>query len=458
MSNHRASRPSKSRSRGWAVSAFALALVAPALAVGGAGAALAESDDYVVAKLSADPEDLVDKNGKAVSLISAESAAEDSAEQVSLVRTAGGVDARVTAQWSQPRTASPLPEPGNYPMAVGEKEEISPQGIASVQSGFNFEDIKQLTRDDLELAFVSAVTSSSVSFAWRVNPLVSEYVVTRDGAEVARTGDGSFLDRGLSAGKSYLYEIRAEVPATEAREATYTSRTVPLTTLGSESASSLGGGVISPLTWQLYTTAFTYKTFITDSYVPVDFATAAGCFVNGAVVGDYFGGDGRYFAGPGLTAPYTTPSYRTQAFVNVNWDNPSPWDIVTVKLVSPTRLYDSSLALKATHTASTNGIVFQNPSRAGDYVSLGISHEVGNPFCVVSAIRYSLAWVEFHRSGTVSFEGSRQPVPAHEAYARFSDSSGNEFWYSLYLGNQGSFLCTLPSLCVSENIDGSWSY
>lgn len=275
---------------------------------------------------------------------------------------------------------------------------------------------------------------------------------------MTRTADLSFLDLKVDSGSEYAYEIVADVDATDAAEASTSTRTVPISVLSSDTRDfRRADGSVVPLTYQMYTTAFIYKTFITDEYVQVGAMEAAGCFLSGAAVGDYFGGDNRFVATPGAGAPWTTPSFRTMAFVNVNWDNPAPYDLISAKQVGPTHLYDSSYGLKGTLTASANTIVFQNPSHSGNYVVFGISHEVTNPWCAYGAVRYSLPYVEIYRSGTVSIEGSRQPVPAHEAYARFNTSTGAEVWLSLYQGAQGDFFC-LTGACIAESINASRTY
>ncbi len=103
-------------------------------------------------------------------------------------------------------------------------------------------------------------------------------------------------------------------------------------------------------------------------------------------------------------------------------------------------------------TAAAGGIVFQNPTvSANNYLSLGISHEVGNPFCTFGAIRYSVPVVKIWKNGTMSISGSRQPVPHHEAYGLFTNSNGTQAWATMYRGSNGGFGC-VSGLCVSDNI------
>src|SRR5690606_38981295 len=115
-------------------------------------------------------------------------------------------------------------------------------------------------------------------------------------------------------------------------------------------AASDKGGVVVPMTYQPYTTAFTYKTFIADQYVPLDWYVAFSC-------GQWFdtsrsfGGDDRSWAPPTFAAPYETPHYRTMLFANVNWDNPAPYDVILAGGIGQSKLYDSSHTVIETKTA-----------------------------------------------------------------------------------------------------------
>lgn len=431
-------------------------IVSGSASFGAATASASEQDDVVMVTLSADPTESVDQSGRAVKLLEVIGDSDDSAEQVALVATGGGDAAVITTQWRAERSPIDDPIPGGYPTSSEGETTTLPDGTVSTTQGYNFEDLAQLSRKDMEIAFSSAVTRNSVSLKWADVDGARQYTVKRDGVVVAQTSNPEFLDDHLHPGTDFLYEITAEVPVGRGEPAYTSSRTVPLSTLPLNADES-GDLTLEPLTYQPYTTAFIYKTFIVNQYVPVGVMETAGCtFPGGVAYGDYFGGDNRGFANPGLAAPWDGPSFRTQAFMNVNWDNPSPYDLVSAKQVGASKLYDSSYVLKSTQTASTSGIVFQNPSHSGNYVAFGLSHEVGNPFCLPGgAIRYSLPWVEIYRGGTVSIEGSRQPVPAHEAYARFSNSFGTETWWSLYTGAQGDFACLMPVICMSENISAS---
>lgn len=154
--------------------------------------------------------------------------------------------------------------------------------------------------------------------------------------------------------------------------------------------------------------------------------------------------------------PWSQQSSRTGARVKADFIPGGGGYLQTAKHVNPTKKYNSSNQLIDSRQAGTGGIVFQNPTIGTNYLSLGISHEVGNPFCALGAIRYSLPSVQIWGSGTIAISGSRQPVPAHEAYGLFRYSAGFYLWQPMYWGPQGDFFC-LSGGCPSQNINATFS-
>ena len=97
-------------------------------------------------------------------------------------------------------------------------------------------------------------------------------------------------------------------------------------------------------------------------------------------------------------------------------------------------------------------MVVQNPTvSANNYVKFGVSHEVGDPFCLAGKIRYALPLVEIFKFGTISLSGSRQPIPTFEFYGSFASPSGTSYWATLYRAAEGDLFCLLGT-CPSENI------
>ncbi|WP_147440369.1 hypothetical protein [Mycetocola tolaasinivorans] len=290
--------------------------------------------------------------------------------------------------------------------------------------------------------FASVVTENSVAFEWPIHKS-ENYKVFRDGEYIGESSGSRFLDSSLAGGTSHEYALESVGSSA--------SRTIPVTT----PKKSLGLSAIEILAadYSRESTAFVYKTFIPSQFASTSLYKA--CSVG---PGEKIGGDSRGFADPGSGAPWTTPSYRTQMFLNVSWNNPAPYDITYVKSVGETKKFSSSNRLLESKTAADGGMVFQNPRRAGRLVTFGISHEATNPFCPPGgAIRYSLSWVKLYQSGTVSIQGSRQPVPAHEAYARFETRSGNLYWKQLLRANGDNFICLMPGVCAAQNINSSVS-
>lgn len=361
----------------------------------------------------------------------------DEGETIQIVHV-NDQDALVTVQYAPSMDAS---NASNNTASIPKPEVTTING--NVFTSGNFGDaVDRHTPLEAAPEFASAITSDSASFDWDTPP-GGEYSVLRDGDTRGTSSNGRFTDTGLKPGDSYDYVLEGKADA----QGNVASRAMTVSALSADTNHS--DQIVYPLRYQPSTTAYDYKTFIPDATVS-NFEAKVGC---GLGDGESFKGDNRDFIGPGAGAPYETSSYRTQMFFNVNWDNTEPYDLAYVKSVGPTRKLNSKGDVIETRTASDAGMVFQNPTRSGDLVTFGVSHEVGDPFCLAGAIRYSLTWVKIYRSGSVSIQGSRQPVPSHEAYARLSNSDGSESWKTLYQGTGTNFLCLLPGVCPSENID-----
>ncbi len=174
-----------------------------------------------------------------------------------------------------------------------------------------------------------------------------------------------------------------------------------------------------------------------------------GTFTDSAA-GDKYGGDSRSYFFPQLYLdPWGSASHRTGARMKIDF---GPNAVIEQKDVGETRLYTSSGALKAKRTASTDGIVFSERSVSSSLYRVKLSHSVGNPFCNKGAIRYTV-YLNTWSSGVMQVNGYRHPVPAHEAYGLFMNSSGSEYWTTMYRGAQGDFFCisgTCPTQTISK--------
>ena len=305
---------------------------------------------------------------------------------------------------------------------------------------------ESLANSVFKLQFMQAVTPQTVSFAWSAREGVQSTQVIRDGVIVKKNASGSFSDSGLRPGKLYEYQI----VSTDSEGEVLGTRMVPISLPNSESTSQVRK--VDSRTYQPWTSAMAYRTFIPDSQVDMDYMTTMGCGQAGQS-GMTFSGDDRGWATPPFNIPWDSAStFRTSAFVNINWDNAAPYDVIWVKEVRPTGLYQNGV-LKEQRTASSDGIQFENVSASTNYAQVQILHSVGNPFCVTGAITYN-AWARFYRSGTFEVSGTRFPAPNHEVYGGWDTPSGERAWHPLArLENEG-FAC-LTGVCGSTQVYGS---
>lgn len=199
-----------------------------------------------------------------------------------------------------------------------------------------------------------------------------------------------------------------------------------------------------------------YVTFITGSRVPADWMSAFTCEIN---LGQSFGGDNRGFTLPISPIPVQGgPWYRTGFEAVADFEAPPAYQsIYHTRVVGPTQKYASNGALLETRVAANTGMALVNPQLLpGSYATFKMTHAVGNPFCGAGAIRYNVSSAHIYRSGTITVNGTRHPVPAHEIYGLFH-SSGSYQWLSMYQGAQGDFWC-LSGLCPPQSISNQIIY
>lgn len=397
----------------------------------------------------ADPRDAQDDSGQKVRIYSHE---DEPAEKSAAALTDDGDPVLIRSFFGEDPDTAVLEPVDGLPDEWIEDVNYATDDEPQVETEtFSFDELPQGDPADLELELTTATGTTTFSAAWNNNEGV-EYEIYRDDVLLETTTENSFTDTTLTPDSEYVYSatpvdtIDTEEPGME--------HTFNVTTLPANAASVIknDSDAISTMAVPKNASWFMYHTFITNKYVGWDiFQTAGLC---GSGPGDYFGGDNRGYKTPPLFSdPWDATPMRTGARVKIDWIGSGK--VITNKLVSPTRLYDNNHKLIDTRTAKANGIVFQNPTIHGTkYLSLGISHEVGNPFCKLGAIRYSLPSVQIWKNGTMSISGSRQPVPAHEAYGLFTNSNGSQAWVTMYRGKQGDFFC-LSGACPSQKIKKS---
>ena len=103
-----------------------------------------------------------------------------------------------------------------------------------------------------------------------------------------------------------------------------------------------------------------------------------------------------------------------------------------------------------------NQMYFKDMQKSGAYAQVRFDHAAGNPFCTVGNIRYNVV-NRIYRSGVVEMVGYRQQAPAHEAYVRFNNSSGGEFWVTMLRLANKNFNCLFEPSCATEQINSSLS-
>lgn len=358
----------------------------------------------------------------------------DATEQITFGRTEQNVSVKVVSQ-----SALPLPEGIFEPGLNG----TPPEGFVETDSTITREGSlvgQAVDSGALERRFMYAMTPTEISLAWAEVPNATAYNVSVDGVVIHSDAQSAFSLGGFAPGDMKTFSIEA---VNESGEALSTR------TFAAQFASSYRP--VSSRSYQTYNSSFVYRTFIPMASVgPLDLPTTLGCgqFLQGNRT---FSGDNRTWVTPPFNTPSDNTSYRTSVFLNVNWDNPAPWDIVWSTKVRPTRLLENGVQID-TRTASSDGIQVSDAYTSGAYAQARISHVVGNPYCSAGAITYN-AVVRMYRSGVFEVVGYRYPVPAHEVYGGW-DVGGYVMWYPIIAMPHTAFVCLL-GWCGTQGISAS---
>lgn len=302
---------------------------------------------------------------------------------------------------------------------------------------------------EMEPSLVTAATKSEVSFSWKPDKEIQKYEIYKDGKLAIVTEESHAEISDLTADTRYIFEVKGISSTDGSGGVSEVKKTIPVSTLG-----DVAVGQKIAKTYQQYTTAVQYETFIPDAQVDLNFAAVTTCGAFG-VSGITFSGDNRTYRTPGAAAPNDTVDYRTMMFTNINWDNAAPWDIINLKHIQATKKYKNGV-FQEQKTASNSQMYFSDMQKSGSYAQVRFDHAAGNPFCSVGNIRYNVV-NRFYRSGVVETVGYRQQAPAHEAYARFNNSSGAEYWVTILRMPNSNFNCLFEPACGTETINVSLS-
>jgi len=406
-----------------------------------------EQDSDVLVVLEAPVENLsgiTDVKGQRLDIVAIDESSPDEKTAVALTSDREPVLLRSLYAPETKTPVSDASEPGLEGWVEGVNY-FTDAGPQSSEEKVLFSDLPRIDPDSLELAFSTATSSTSFSATW-VDDVTTVYDVYRDGVKLASTDTASFADSRLTPGADYTYMLQPAAGETGGEEKIFRVHTLPddaarVMATADDPVAALS---IPPLaSW------FMYNTFITNNRVNWDIIQGAfgGCE---GTFGDQYGGDNRGYYLPPLYVDPWIASHRTGARMKVDFYPGEAGYVIEQKDVGETRLYDSSGGIKKRATASTAGIVFSERSVSSSLYQVKLSHEVGHPMCTAGAIRYAV-YVNIWASGTMQVNGYRHPVPAHEAYGLFMNSSGSEYWTPMYQGAQGDFGC-VSGLCPTQTI------
>lgn len=418
----------------------------------------AEDHDYqFIAKIDNGEAFTIEKDGDAAERVNQK---QNSAETINFLADNDGyvgyeiVQYATDKEFELPETVQEKQEPQE--LVEGVDYHLTDEPLV-IEEKITQDQMKPLNEEDLSLARVISVSPSSISIAWKPSPRAQHTNIFVDGKLHETTYANEILIDGLQSETDYVVEME-EVGRFDGIEhvVNYSMHDifVPVE-MQTNDLNSIGYNSVIPTSTK-GASALRYVTFITNNRVPSDFFSVLACDIG---AGESFGGDNRGFSVPVSPIPVEAgPSYRTALEIIADFEAPTAYQaIYETTAVGATRKYNSNGTRLETRRASESGIQIINPQLIPDaYATFMIEHAVGNPFCHIGAIRYNISAAHIYSSGTITINGTRHPVPAHEMYGLFHNSGSYE-WLTMYQGSQGAFHC-LNGLCPTQSISNQIIY
>lgn len=316
----------------------------------------------------------------------------------------------------------------------------------------------EVDEESLEPTLATAVTPTTMTFAWKAPLGADEFSVVLNGVAIESGASPEITLRGLAP--DTLYDVQllsdhtpSDPPASDQDIPVSSTMTLPMRTPAYPI--SLRGGSVSSLFDDpgalVTSTEINYRTFI--PYEKLSDSTEFGDaeIVETCIGLDWFDkipdttgydftflGDNRGFAPP----PASGKDYRTMMDYRVDWVNQTDSYLPDTGI---TTVYNTDLdQVWETDQAPTTNMVFGFRAISPTYATVTFDHIANDPFCPsgamfggspgwnpvydFGAITY-IAKFDMFRSGLVIVTGIRAAMPAHEAYVRWNDQSS---WSGLF--------------------------
>lgn len=272
--------------------------------------------------------------------------------------------------------------------------------------------------DKLDMNIV--IEEDEVSLDWAEDSKVKEYAIYRDGEFLKSTKKSNFKDNTIENNKEYLYSIvvlnKEKSKEGEDQNNNYLI-TVPITTVEDSSLQSITkqNALSSVMPFAVPSvTSFKHRTFIKQNQL-------------------YLWLDSNCYGGDGATRAFspTAGTHRTSFGIEIDW---TERQYTLIRSVSPTTQYNSgankscpNTVVKATKTASSNGMAVTQPNVSSTQAFFRVTHSVGNPFWFDISPNIDYVYdLTIYKNGVTMINGSHDGYPWHEIY-RYDSS-----WKTLY--------------------------
>ncbi|MEV4877475.1 hypothetical protein [Streptomyces cyaneofuscatus] len=305
-------------------------------------------------------------------------------------------------------------------------------GVARAASG----ETAVVDTSSADEGITAAAGQGFVELSWKAYAENAQYVIVRDGKEIARPGAGtqSFRDTAVKPGAQYDYQVIPLLP--EGGHAGAKTWGMNVSVPASGSLAGLRGQAVqqAKAAAAAKTTTLSWVAFL--PFKKVD-APGAGCDYK---KGYQYGGDGR------SKFDWKSDKYRAALHATVTWSNKK---VVGNKSVKPTHVYKKSTGKKvATKTATDKHMTAKKLGSGKNSVDIRFVMHAANPFCkglggVKGAIS-GAATINMTKSGNWTIRsGKHRLMPNHHIYI-YNGGKVTNVYTRKYVGLPcliGSVLC-----------------
>lgn len=331
--------------------------------------------------------------------------------------------------------------------AAGDPDDFGLVVLKADNGGAVVADVSMAAERDPRGRAMWAAARNGVTLSWGSVAGVKEYVVSRDGVQLATVKGRKYRDTTADPGGQYEYVVESVLPADAGPD--FPGRTWGfLVTVPHAEATDVAGLQDAAAELIVAAAANTETSVVNETFIPQAYISApqTGCTYNGSSYS--FKGDNRGYVA-------NSAKYRTRLAAYINWS--SGGAVSAYKSVSSTSVHRTSdKGLIATTTASSaNMSLTRLAASTSTSADLRFIVNAQNPFCTSfgNAIEGAFT-MTVKQAGTWSIiSGSHRQMPNWEIYITRGGLAAPT-WTTVYQRSYASVLCLVAIACTSANMSG----